>query len=59
MKRGSRFLTGLAVAGVTFGALMAILGPGQFNKYGRHRSCSGYYYQHQCTTNATCEPESK
>lgn len=49
MKKGSRFLIGLATAGITFGTLMFTLGQGQFNKYGRGH-CGGYHHMHQCQT---------
>lgn len=54
MKKGSRFLIGLASAGLTFGALMMTLGVTQFNKYGyRHHHWHHACYHHdgeQCHT---------
>lgn len=45
MKKGSRFLIGLASAGLTFGALMMTLGVTQFNKFGyRHH----HHWHHEC-----------
>jgi len=46
MKRKSKFLIGFATALLTFGTLMATLGPEKFNKYG-HRHCGGHYYHMQ------------
>ncbi len=48
MRRGSRFLIGLASAGITFGALMLTLGKDQFNKYGyrQHNGCYDYHTDH-------------
>ncbi len=47
MRRGSRFLIGLAAAGLSFGTLYATLGQGEFNKYGwRKHGC--YEQQHGC-----------
>lgn len=46
MKKGSRFLIGLASAGLTFGALMMTLGASQFNKFGyRHHH---HHWHHEC-----------
>lgn len=49
MKKGSRFLIGLASAGLTFGILFATLGSGEFNKHGKH--CYVHHAQHmqECT----------
>ncbi|MCW3076917.1 MAG: hypothetical protein JWO32_1526 [Bacteroidetes bacterium] len=47
MKKGTRFLTGLAAAAVAFGACFLIAGPDQFNKYGK-RGCNENYYYHHC-----------
>lgn len=48
MRRGSRFLIGLAAAGLSFGTLFATLGQGEFNKYGwrKHHGC--YEQQQGC-----------
>jgi hypothetical protein len=45
MKRGTRFLTGFAAAALTFGSLMATLGPQRFGQhcYGKWRGHHGYY----------------
>jgi hypothetical protein len=55
MKRGSRFLIGFAAAAVTFGTLMATLGP---QKFGRH--CHGYwnhcYGHNHCGHTCYAEP---
>ena len=49
MRRGSRFLIGLATAAITFGTLMFTLGQDQFNKYGyRHHHGCYDYHNHQC-----------
>ncbi|MGZ3884730.1 MAG: hypothetical protein ACXVP0_11475 [Bacteroidia bacterium] len=46
MRKGSRFLIGLAAAGLTFGTLTATLGPKHFNRhYGPHH-CGGYWNHH-------------
>ncbi|MCE3260725.1 MAG: hypothetical protein K0S12_2366 [Bacteroidetes bacterium] len=54
MKRGSRFLIGFAAAGLTFGSLMAVLGPQHFGKH-CHSSWKGYYghshYNDHCWDN--------
>ncbi len=57
MRRGSRFLIGLATAGLAFGTLMLTFGPGQFNKYGyRHHGC--YNHQaHHCDALEDCHTQ--
>ncbi len=47
MKKGSRLLIGLTAAALTFGSLMAFMGP---DKFGAH--CSGWKH-HGC--HSTCE----
>lgn len=51
MKKSSRFLIGFAAAALTFGSLMAFVGPQHFAKYG-NRHC-GYHQYHHMTDN--CE----
>lgn len=58
MKKGTRFLIGLAAAGLTFGACMLMAGPEQFNKYGKH-SCNGNYYHHCHASDAGVDIEHK
>ena len=41
MKKGSRFLIGLATATLTFGSLMTAMGPEKFNMHRSH--CSDYH----------------
>lgn len=38
MKRGSRFILVLATSILTFGTLMATIGPKKFNKHFQHRN---------------------
>lgn len=64
MKRGTRFLAGFAAAALTFGTLMATLGPQRFGKhcYGNwrnHYECYHHYnscndhWQNSCGVNDT------
>lgn len=48
MKKGTKFLTGLLTASITFGALMFTLGPDSFNKYGKHRAACYSEHMHHC-----------
>ncbi|HYG50306.1 MAG TPA: hypothetical protein VD905_05355 [Flavobacteriales bacterium] len=48
MKRGSRFLIGFAAAAVTFGTLMATLGPQKFGH------CSHHWRHHHGHCGHTC-----
>lgn len=45
MKPGSRFLIGFAAFALTFGTLMATLGPQQFNAHGAHHR---HHHHHGC-----------
>jgi hypothetical protein len=48
MRKGYRFLIGLASAGLTFGILFGTLGSNGFNKYGKHRYAHGMHHDHHC-----------
>jgi hypothetical protein len=61
MRRGSRFLIGLAAAGLTFGTLTATLGPRHYyhNRCYSMNHCGGWnhYYDH-CDQQETAAPAS-
>jgi hypothetical protein len=46
MKKRSRFLIGFSTAAVTFGVLMATLGPQKFGAHCGHRLKSHHAYNH-------------
>jgi len=48
MKKGYKFLIGLASAGLTFGILFATLGSSELNKYGKHRQAHYRQHTHHC-----------
>lgn len=48
MKKGHRFLIGLASAAVCFGILFGTLGKTEFNKYGKHRYSHCMHHEHSC-----------
>lgn len=48
MKKGHKFLIGMATAAITFGIWFAALGSGEFNKYGKHRHAQYMKHMHQC-----------
>lgn len=48
MKKGYKFIIGLASAGLTFGILFAALGSTEFNKYGKHRHAQYMKHMHHC-----------
>ncbi|MCE3227241.1 MAG: hypothetical protein K0S32_1792 [Bacteroidetes bacterium] len=54
MKRGTRFLAGFAAAALTFGTLMATLGPQRFGRhcYGGWRGHYGHYQSHDCNASS-------
>ncbi len=49
MKRGTRFIMVLATSILTFGTLMATIGPKEFDKnFHRHGCHRGYEHEHHC-----------
>lgn len=48
MKKGHRFIIGLASAALCFGVLFGTLGKTEFNKYGKHRYSHCMHHTHSC-----------
>ena len=59
MYRRSRFLIGLIASAVTFGSLMATMGPDHFNRAWHHRHYMENCWMHEKRSNDCCEQSEK